>query len=108
MPSYDFIHEPCGYHIEVMAGMSEVQSLKVICPCGGTCDRVYHSIPFTMGYAKSFGNENNGKGRFFSNLAQKMPKGKDDPKAFFTNQDKAEDYAKKLADTYGGSVEKTG
>ncbi len=45
---------------------------------------------------------------WYSNLAQKMPKGQKDPKAWFTTRRKAEDYAKKMADTYGGSVQRMG
>lgn len=43
---------------------------------------------------------------YYGQLARRMPYGKADPKAYFTSQSKAEDAAKRQADTTGEIYEK--
>lgn len=107
MGEYLYACPSCNHEAERTHSMKQCSTIVVTCErCGVAMSRIPQAVRFQEGYQRSFANENNGKGRWFSNLAQKMPGTMKDPKAYFTSQSKAEDAAKRMADTYGGSVVK--
>lgn len=100
MATYDYFCHGCEHSQEESHLMRECAT-KVICcaKCGAVMSRIPQATRHIEGYYAIHDNP-----VWYSNLAQKMPGTKKDPKAWFTSRRKAEDYAKKMADTYGGSV----
>lgn len=102
---YPFLCNRCLHDMDITCRVAERDD-TVICPvCEYVMERQLTAVPFTTGYQKSFGSENNGKGRYFSNLAERQPYGRKDPKAFFADQSTAESAAKRRADKLGLTFE---
>ncbi len=94
----------CHHECERSHSMRLCDTIVVTCErCGTKMHRIPQGAQKIEGYYAIHDEP-----VWYSNLAQKMPFGKKDPKAWFSTRRKAEDYAKKMADTYGGQVQKMG
>ncbi len=102
MPIYQYACQQCNHESERSHLMRECNTIVIPCErCGTKMNRIPQATGFGNGYYAIHDEP-----VWYSNLAQKMPFGKKDPKAWFSTRRKAEDYAKKMADTYGGAVHK--
>lgn len=100
MPVYVYACPSCDHEQEEEHSMRECSTKIIQCrQCRTVMSRIPQATRHVEGYYTTHENP-----VWYSNLAQKMPRGQKDPKAWFTSRRKAEDYAKKMADTYGGSV----
>ena len=96
--TYVFQCSACNHVEEYVRPVAE-RNDPAECPrCKSAMERQFTPLQAVSGYQRSFANENNGKGRYFSNLATFQPYGKEDPKAYFKSQAEAENAGKKQAD----------
>ncbi len=103
MPVYEFSCQKCGHQEDLILFISERDQPQNCKLCAIPMER-QPSIPrlnLVSGY-QTHTHLNGGKGEYYGQLARKMPFGKPDPLAYFTDREKARDVAKKKADTQPG------
>lgn len=102
MSCYQYLCDSCNHEKEVEHRMSECNTIVIECE---RCGTKMHRIPQSLTHQDGFMAIHN-EPVWYSNLAEKMPYGRQDPKAMFTTRSAALDYAKRLADKNGGSIER--
>ena len=102
MPTYEYACHKCEVLHDLMLFISERDEPQKCPTCSATMERQVTVPNGVLAGEQTHTEENGGKGRYYGQLARLMPFGRPDPKAYFTNPERARDAAKKIADTTPG------
>ena len=100
MPSYPFECQKCGHTEDMVLAIDDRDTPQKCSECTHTMERQMCAPRFnTATGAQTHAYENNGRGRYYGQLARRMPFGKNDPQAYIKDPQKAKDLAKLKADS---------
>lgn len=102
MPTYEFACDACETLHDLMLFISERDTPQACPKCGAVMGRQVTVPNGVIAGEQTHTEENGGKGRYYGQLARRMPFGRPDPNAYFKDPEKARDVAKKIADTTPG------
>lgn len=98
MPVYEYSCRSCECVTQEVHGMRDFPRTSKCEKCGAVSDKII-SAPSVVVHTDLL---KDGKPRYISQLARRMPKGKPDPRAFYTHKSKAQDAARRKADSTEG------
>lgn len=101
-PTYPHRCPKCGRDEDIFLHISERDTPQECPACKNRMERQI-TVPEAVHHGEqTHTEENGGKGRYYGQLARRMPFGRPDPNAYFKDPEKARDVAKKIADTTPG------
>ena len=99
MPSYPFQCPKCEHAEDLVLAIDDRDTPQKCNDCTHTMVRQMCAPRFnTATGVQTHAYENNGKGRYYGQLAERQPFGRNDPKAYYTDPEKARDAARRKAD----------
>ena len=104
MPTYEFYCQHCDTIQDVVLSIGD-RDKPQRCACLTKMVRQVTTPAFKF-HDTTFSSENKGKGRYFGQLAEKQPLGRNDPKAYFKTQEAADAAAQKHAEKHNKHFER--